>query len=56
MTYQVIRDLVAVVIYGIALGGNVVMWRQWQERGKADDAPKPTSEYGRPLIREGAGT
>ena len=56
MTYQVIRDLVAVVIYGIALGGNVVMWRQWQERGKVDDAPKPTSEYGRPLIREGAGT
>jgi amino acid transporter len=56
MTYQVIRDLVAVVIYGIALGGNVVMWRQWQERGNVDDAPKPTSEYGRPLIREGAGT
>jgi hypothetical protein len=55
MTYQVIRDLVAVVIYGIALGGNVVMWGQWQNRGRADDAPKPTSEYGRPLIREGAG-
>ena len=54
MTYRVIRDLVAVIIYGVALGGNVVMWKQWQNRGKDKDAPKPTSEYGRPLVREGA--
>tara|TARA_Y100000588_G_scaffold140549_1_gene154517 strand:- start:1346 stop:1801 length:456 start_codon:yes stop_codon:yes gene_type:complete len=55
MTYQVIRDLVAVAIYGVALGGNVVMWMQWQNRGKEDEAPAPTSEYGRPLVKEGVG-
>ena len=54
MPYRVIRDLVAVAIYGIALGGNVVMWKQWQDRGKDKDAPTPTSEYGRPLVQEGA--
>jgi len=53
MTYSAIRDLVAVVIYGVALGGNVVMWKQWQNRGMEKDAPKPTSEYGRPLVQEG---
>ena len=53
MTYSAIRDLVAVGIYGGALGGNVVMWKQWQNRGMEKDAPKPTSEYGRPLVQEG---
>ncbi|MAR48187.1 MAG: hypothetical protein CL425_03200, partial [Acidimicrobiaceae bacterium] len=33
MTYLVIRDVIAVVIYGIALAGNVVCWRHWQNRG-----------------------
>ena len=56
MTYQVIRDLVAVGIYGVVLGGNVVMWRRWQNRGQGQDAPRPTSEYGRPLVTEGAGS
>ena len=53
MTYSAIRDLVAVVIYGGARGGNGVMWKQWQNRGKEKDTPKPTSEYGRPLVQEG---
>ena len=56
MTYQVIRDLVAVGIYGVVLGGNVVMWRQWQNRGQEQNAPRPTSEYGRPLVTEGVGS
>ena len=55
MTYRVIRDLVAVAIYGVALGGNVVYWMKWQNRGQAKESAKPTSEYGRPLLREGAG-
>ena len=50
MTYSVIRGLVAVVI---ARGGNVGMCKQWQNRGMEKDAPKPTSEYGRPLVQEG---
>jgi len=56
MTYQVIRDLVAVGIYGAVLGGNVVMWNRWQNRGQEQDAPRPTSEYGRPLVTEGVGS
>ena len=55
LSYRVLRDFVAVGIYGVALGGNVVMWRQWQERDKETTVPVPTSEYGRPLVKEGVG-
>ena len=55
MTYLVIRDLIAVGIYGVALAGNIVMWNQWQNRGVEKKEAEPTSEYGRPLIREGVG-
>ena len=55
MTYLVIRDLVAVGIYGVALAGNIVMWNQWQNRGVEKEEAEPTSEYGRPLVREGIG-
>lgn len=58
ITFLVLRDLIAVVIYGIALGGNIWYWNHWQSRksraeeaDKAQDAP---SEFGRPLVREGA--
>ena len=54
-TYLVIRDLVAVGIYGVALAGNIVMWNQWQNRGVEKEEAEPTSEYGRPLVREGVG-
>ena len=55
MTYLVIRDLIAVGIYGVALAGNIVMWNQWQNRGVEKEEAEPTSEYGRPLVREGVG-
>ena len=55
MTYLVIRDVIAVVIYGIALAGNVVCWRHWQNRGVEKEEVEDTSEYGRPLIKEGVG-
>ena len=54
-TYLVIRDLIAVGIYGVALAGNIVMWNQWQNRGVEKEEAEPTSEYGRPLVREGVG-
>ncbi len=56
MTYQVIRDIVAVLIYGVGLGGNIVLWGTWQRRGEDTAAPAPTSEYGRPLVKEGVGS
>jgi hypothetical protein len=54
-TYQLLRDFIAVGIYIGILAGNVSMWRSWQERGQETTAPTPTSEYGRPLLKEGAG-
>ena len=55
ITYQTIRDIVAVGIYAVALGGMLVLWAKWQHRGDVtpgDDLE--TSRYGRPLVKEGA--
>ncbi len=54
LTYRVARDIVAVVIYGFALGGQVALHAIWQNRGRpAIEVPAPASRYGRPLVREG---
>ena len=52
MTYEVIRDLIAVGIYGVTLVGMVVLWSQWQNRGKEKPKEIPTSAYGRPLVKK----
>ena len=53
--YVVIRDLIAVVIYIGALGGNIWMWSAWQKRGEQQaDKPVERSRFGRPLVKEGA--
>jgi len=54
---QVIRDLVAVVIYGVFLGGHVSLWAKWQARGRTAEArqkaiAEKTTAYGRPLARK----
>ncbi len=56
ITYLVIRDIIAVLIYGIGLVGNVALWAMWQNRGKEAEVAIERSEYGRPLVREGATT
>jgi hypothetical protein len=55
INYVVVRDLIAVGIYLVALGVNVAMWSAWQKRGdKQDDAKTPErSTFGRPLVKEG---
>ena len=56
INYVVVRDLIAVTIYLIFLGGNIWMWAAWQKRGdkqNADKAPE-RSTFGRPLVKEGA--
>jgi hypothetical protein len=50
--YEKLRDLIAVLIYGIFLGLHIGMWSWWQNRGKARPAELPTSTYGRPLVRK----
>ena len=55
ITKQTMRDLIAVAIYGILLGGMVALWAKWQGRGDVtpgDDVEK--SRYGRPLVRQDA--
>ena len=54
INYVHIRDIVAVLIYGVALAGNIALWAMWQNRGKEDVEPEPErSRFGRPLVREG---
>jgi hypothetical protein len=51
VTYQVLRDLIAVGIYGILLVGNVAIWMMWQNRGEKKAPEVETSRYGRPLVK-----
>ncbi len=58
ITYRAISDTVAVILYGIFLVGQIVMWLQWQNRDKRAEAKTQaalaqTSSFGRPLIKQG---
>ncbi len=56
--YLVIRDIVAVLIHIVLLGANIWYWNHWQTRAARAEAVEKQveapSEFGRPLIREGA--
>ena len=54
VSYEALRDLIAVGIYGVMLALHVAFWMIWQNRGKARPAELPTSPYGRPLVRRTA--
>ncbi len=56
VNYVVLRDLIAVGIYVVALAGNIWMWAAWQKRGEKQNAEKTPerSTFGRPLVKEGA--
>ncbi len=53
LTAQDVRDVLATAIYGVGLGGHIVMWKWWQDRGKkpVPAAVEKVSAYGRPLVR-----
>jgi hypothetical protein len=54
ISYQEVRDLIAVLIYAVFLGLQIFVWVRWQKRGKAKpSAEVATSTYGRPLVRKG---
>jgi hypothetical protein len=50
---HIIEDLIATVIYGVGLTGQIFMILWWQNRGKKPKtaALEKTSAYGRPLVR-----
>jgi hypothetical protein len=53
VTKEAIRDIIAIVIYGVVLGMNIFLWAQWQKRGQKKEQPAlETSQYGRPLVRK----
>ena len=54
VSYQTLRDIVAVGIYGIVFGANIAFWPLWQNRGKKKPVELVKSDFGRPLVREGA--
>jgi hypothetical protein len=53
ITMQTIRDIVAVLIYIVFLGAQMWLWAYWQKRGDKPTVEVATSEYGRPLVRQG---
>jgi hypothetical protein len=56
LNWMHVRDLVAVAIYAVGLGGQIWLWAWWNDRKKKAEAAAavvPTSSYGRPLVRKG---
>lgn len=53
MNYENLNHIIAVVIYGVFLAMHVAIWAVWQDRAKVKPAEIATSEYGRPLVKQG---
>lgn len=53
ITYRVLSDSIAALIYIVFLGGMTKMWLDWQVRGDKSSETKEieTSTYGRPLVK-----
>jgi predicted permease len=52
LTYEVIRDVIAVGIYVLTSVVLFVLWAQWQRRGQQKPKELPTSAFGRPLVKK----
>lgn len=50
---EVLRDIIATLIYVVALGANMYLFTWWQKRGERTTKPVPTSTFGRPLVKRG---
>jgi hypothetical protein len=51
-----IRDIIVVIIYGLAIGLNIALFSLWQKRGQpkpeAEETAPRKSRFGRPLRRQ----
>lgn len=54
ITYQAVRDLIVVAIYGLYLAAPIALWAYWQGRGDRKAPEIETTTYGRPLVKKGA--
>jgi hypothetical protein len=52
ITYEALRDVIAAGLYVVTLGGMIVLWGMWQNRGQQKPKELPTSSYGRPLVKK----
>lgn len=52
---EVLRDIIATILYVVFLVAQIVGWKWWQARGNktATDRPRLVSAFGRPLVKEG---
>jgi hypothetical protein len=53
VSWLVIRDFIALGLYGVGIAFHVGLWAIWQDRAKEKPKAIPASRYGRPLVREG---
>jgi len=53
VNYENLNHIGAVAIYGLFLTLHVALWVIWQDRAKARPPAIATSEYGRPLVKQG---
>jgi hypothetical protein len=56
VTYEKIRDLIAVGIYVVLLGAQIALWSIWQKRGQTKPKALPRSAFGRPLLKPASRT
>ena len=54
MSFEAIRDIVAILIHVWYFGLIIVLWGKWQKRGDATTSTElATSTFGRPLVKKG---
>lgn len=54
ISYQAVRDIIVVAIYGVYLAAPVALWAWWQGRGERTAPELEVTTYGRPLVKKGA--
>jgi hypothetical protein len=52
LSYEALRDIIAVAIHGVYIGVMVFLFIWWQKRGKEATKQPPPPPYGRPLVRK----
>ncbi len=53
ITYRVLSDSIAAIIYIVFLVGMAKLWGMWQNRGRSTSTAVVRSTYGRPLVKRG---
>jgi hypothetical protein len=52
VNYEVLRDFIAAGLYAVFFAGQLILWANWQKRGKKRPQLELTSAYARPVIKK----